>query len=100
MTELHRLGIGPREVGDGGFQPSATGEAMPLARTGSLRALEPSSRRTGKRQGPFRTGCEGRISHLKRRYGLHQSWLKGDDGQQTWTGWRSSPTTTLASRTA
>ena len=56
MTELHRLGIGPREVGDGGFQPSATGEAMPLARTGSLRALEPSSRRTGKRQGPFRTG--------------------------------------------
>jgi IS5 family transposase len=35
----------------------------------------------------YRTGAEGRISHLKRSYGLRRSRLKGDDGQQTWTGW-------------
>ncbi len=30
LTELHRLGIRPRElVGDGGFKPSPTREAMP-----------------------------------------------------------------------
>ena len=48
---------------------------------------EPESRRTRKRQARYRTGCEGRISHLKRRYGLRRSHLKGDNGQQTWTGW-------------
>jgi len=28
-----------------------------------------------------------RISHLKRGYGLDRSRLKGDEGQQIWTGW-------------
>ena len=35
----------------------------------------------------YRTGAEGRISHLKRGYGLRRSRLKGDEGQKTWTGW-------------
>ena len=30
---------------------------------------------------------EGRISHLKRRYGLDRSRLKGDEGEQIWTEW-------------
>jgi len=34
-----------------------------------------------------RTGAEGRISHLKRGYGLRRSRLKGDEGQKTWTEW-------------
>ena len=34
---------------------------------------------------PYRTGIEGRINHLKRRYGLRRSRLKGDDGMQIWT---------------
>lgn len=33
------------------------------------------------------TGEEGRISHLKGRYGLDRSSLKGDDGRQIWTEW-------------
>jgi transposase, IS5 family len=34
-----------------------------------------------------RTDIEGRISHLKRGYGLHRTRPKGDDGMRTWTGW-------------
>ena len=48
---------------------------------------EPGSRRTRKRRARYRTGIEGRISHLKRGYGLRRSRLKGDDGMRTWTGW-------------
>jgi IS5 family transposase len=33
------------------------------------------------------TGTEGRISHLKRSYGLRRSRLKGHEGQRIWTGW-------------
>jgi IS5 family transposase len=35
----------------------------------------------------YRTGEEGRISHLKRRYGLGRSRLKGQEGQETWAAW-------------
>ena len=35
----------------------------------------------------YRTGEEGRISHLKRRDGLDRSRLKAHDGQQIWTEW-------------
>jgi IS5 family transposase len=30
---------------------------------------------------------EGRISHLKRGYGLDRSRLKGNEGHQIWGGW-------------
>jgi hypothetical protein len=30
---------------------------------------------------------ERRLSHLKRRYGLRRSRLKGNQGQRIWTGW-------------
>ena len=71
MTELNRLGITPREiVGDGGFQPGPTCDALPADTRLFLSGRhEPGSRRTRKRQARYRTGCEGRISHLKRRYG-------------------------------
>jgi hypothetical protein len=48
---------------------------------------EPGSRRTRRRLARYRTGCEGRISHLKRSYHLRRSRLKGDQGQRIWTGW-------------
>ena len=48
---------------------------------------EPSSERTARRLRRYRTGAEGRISHLKRGYGLDRSRLKGDEGRQTWTEW-------------
>ena len=35
----------------------------------------------------YRSGCEGRISHLKRGYGLRRSRLKGDQGERIWTDW-------------
>jgi IS5 family transposase len=48
---------------------------------------QPGSKRTQRRLQKYRTGAEGRISHLKRGYGLDRSRLKGDEGQQAWTGW-------------
>jgi IS5 family transposase len=34
----------------------------------------------------WRTGCEGRISVIKRRHGLSRSRHKGDDGMKRWVG--------------
>jgi IS5 family transposase len=90
-AELDRLGLAPGEVAlDGGFVPGPT--AQTLARLAPKRTFiagraEPGSRRTRKRLARYRTGCEGRISHLKRGYGLGRSRLKGDQGQRIWTGW-------------
>ena len=91
ISELTRLGITPREVAvDGGFQPTPTNAA--LAELGIKTVFiaghqEPASRHTKRRLARYRTGAEGRISHLKRRYGLDRSRLKGDQGEQIWTEW-------------
>jgi len=91
VAELMRLGILPREVAlDGGFQVGPTTEALEeLApeRVFIAGRQEPDSRRTKRRLARYRTGEEGRISHLKRRYGLDRTRLKGAEGQQTWTEW-------------
>jgi transposase, IS5 family len=91
VGELKRLGISPREVAlDGGFQPGPTNSALAdLAPKTVFIAgrQEPASRRTKRRLARYRTGEEGRISHLKRRYGLNRSRLKGGEGQQIWTEW-------------
>jgi transposase, IS5 family len=34
----------------------------------------------------WRTGCEGRISHLKHRYGWDRTRMDGIDGARTWCG--------------
>ena len=34
----------------------------------------------------WRTGCEGRISHLKRNYGWNRTRLDTLEGARTWTG--------------
>ncbi|HEY6132723.1 MAG TPA: transposase, partial [Rubrivivax sp.] len=34
----------------------------------------------------WRTGCEGRISLLKRRHGLNRCRYKGQDGMRRWVG--------------
>jgi IS5 family transposase len=90
-AELDRLGLRPREVAlDGGFVPGPTTQtlaALGPARTFIAGRAEPGSRRTRRRLARYRTGCEGRISHLKRGYGLRRSRLKGDQGQRIWTGW-------------
>lgn len=104
ITELDRLAIRPRElVCDGGFQAGATRDAVPEHTSVFVSGRhEPGSRRARKRQARYRTGTEGRISHLKRSYGLRRSRLKGHHGQQTWTGWGilAYNLDTLAIRTA
>ena len=89
--ELARVGIRPREIAaDGGFMPGPTSEAFPDLTDDRIQISgrhEPGSRKTRKRRARYRTGIEGRISHLKRRYGLRRSRLKGDNGMRIWTGW-------------
>ena len=91
VAELDRLGLDPREVAlDGGFVPGPTTQTLAgLAPTRTFISgrAEPGSRRTRRRLARYRTGCEGRISHLKRGYGLRRSRLRGDQGQRIWTGW-------------
>jgi IS5 family transposase len=90
-AELDRAGIRLREVvADGGFQTGSTIEAFPDLEAEQIQLSgrhEPGSRRTRKRRARYRTGIEGRISHLKRGYGLRRSRLKAHDGMRTWTGW-------------
>jgi transposase, IS5 family len=91
VAELDRLGLTPREVAlDGGFTLGPTQAALSdLApeRLFIAGRQQPGSRRTQRRLQRYRTGAEGRISHLKRGYGLRRSRLKDDEGQKTWTGW-------------
>lgn len=91
FAELKRLGISPHEVAlDGAIMPSPTNEALEERapdRVFISGRQETGSRRTNRRLQRYRTGEEGRISHLKRRYGMGRSRLKGADGQQIWTEW-------------
>ena len=91
MAELQRLGIAPREVAvGGGFMPAPTNTALEDLHPEQVFIAgrqEPASKRTTRRLRRYRIGAEGRISHLKRRYGLDRSRLKGDEGRQIWTEW-------------
>ena len=91
VTELERLGISPREVAvDGGFQAGPTRQALETIapeRTFIAGRQQPGSKRTQRRLARYRTGAEGRISHLKRGYGMRRSRLKGEHGIETWTAW-------------
>jgi transposase, IS5 family len=91
VAELRRLGIRPREVAlDGGFHTELTNTALEDVAPKTVFIAgrqQPGSRRTQRRLRRYRTGAEGRISHLKRRYGMDRSRLKGDEGQQIWTEW-------------
>jgi transposase, IS5 family len=105
VDELKRLRITPKEFAlDGGFHTELTNTALAdLAPETVFIAgrQQPGSKRTQRRLRRYRTGAEGRISHLKRRYGMDRSRLKGDDGQQIWTEWAilAYNTDTLAVRT-
>jgi transposase, IS5 family len=105
VAELKRLGITPREVAlDGGFNVGPTNTALEDLHPQNVFIAgrqEPDSKRTQRRLRRYRTGAEGRISHLKRRYGLDRSRLKGDQGRQIWTEWAilAYNTDTLAVRT-
>lgn len=103
-SELDQLDLRPREIAlDGGFQPAPTKTALPEIPTVHITGRQPAAgKRTARRLTRYRVGCEGRISHLKRRYGLRRSRLKGKDGATTWVGWTilAYNLDTLAIRTA
>ena len=89
-AELKNLDITLTEIMlDGGFMPTPSNTALEdLADTIHITGhQETGSRRTRRRRQRYRTGTEGRISHLKRGYGLDRSRLKGDTGHQIWAGW-------------
>jgi len=89
-TELGNLGLKLREVTvDGGFNITPTNTALEnLADEVYITGRqETGSRRTRRRRQRYRTGAEGRISHLKRSYGVGRSRLKGDQGHRIWGGW-------------
>ncbi len=88
-VELDALGIAPREVAlDGGFAPGPVEAHLPdRERTFIAGRQSAGSRRTDRRLAKYRVGAEGRISHLKRRYGAKRSRLKGHYGARTWMAW-------------
>jgi transposase, IS5 family len=88
VAELHRLAITPREVAlDGGFPVEAANRHFPNSTVFVAGRQHPPSRRSKKRLASYRAGAEGRISHLKRGYGLRRSRLRGHHGARIWTGW-------------
>jgi transposase, IS5 family len=88
-AQLDRLKLRPRELAlDGGFTPGSVQQHLPAAqRTFIAGRQSAGSPKTNRRLARFRVGCEGRISHLKRRYGLRRSRLKDHAGARTWAAW-------------
>jgi transposase, IS5 family len=94
IAELERLGVVPAEVAvDGGFPVRSTREAFEpleperLFIAGKRSTAAGASKRTRDRLASYRTGSEGRISHLKRDYGLRRSRLRGAEGTKTSVAW-------------
>lgn len=80
---------------DGGFTTTETNTALEgLANEIYIAGRqETGSKRTRRRRKRYRTGAEGRISHLKRGYGLNRSRLKATKATKSGTAGRPSPTT-------
>jgi transposase, IS5 family len=70
--DLHELGI--RDV------------VIPRRGRPSMARQDAERGRTFRRTVKWRTGCEGRISHLKRNYGWDRSMIDSTEGARIWTG--------------
>ena len=84
------FGRAPRlAVADGGFASRANEQA---AHDRGVRTVAlPRQRRNGRSRAvraalKWRTGCEGRISALKRRHGLRRCRYRGLAGMERWVG--------------
>jgi transposase, IS5 family len=96
-THQARMGRAPHLVaGDAGFY-SAKNEAsahemgvkrvsVPNRSTKSPARHQHQKKRWFRQGQKWRTGCEGRISLLKRRHGLTRSRYKNEDGMTRWVG--------------
>jgi transposase, IS5 family len=80
-TALADRGFGTA-VADAALERQGITDAV-IPRQGEPAPIETG--RSWRRRYRFRNGCEGRISHLKRK-GLGRTRLRGLDGAQTWTG--------------
>jgi IS5 family transposase len=60
--------------------------SVPNRNTQSQARRQKQKQRWFKRGQRWRTGCEGRISVLKRRHGLNRSRYRGQDGMKLWVG--------------
>jgi IS5 family transposase len=60
--------------------------SVPNRNTRSEARREKQKQRWFKRGQRWRTGCEGRISVLKRRHGLNRCLYRGQSGMQRWVG--------------
>ena len=60
--------------------------AVPSRSTKSEKRKTEQKKRWFKKAQKWRTGCEGRISILKRRHGLNRSRYKGTQGMKRWVG--------------
>ena len=93
-----RTGRAPRTVtADRGYGEAAVDQALSdlgVRNCGDTRARadpvppgrQVEHRRAFRRTIKWRTGCEGRISTLKRGYGWDRTRLDGLEGAKTWTG--------------
>ncbi len=97
--EQHReqLGVVPRLVAaDAGFfsavnetaahQMGVAQVAVPFLGTQSSQRRKRQKERWFRKAQKWRTGCEGRISVIKRRHGLNRCRYKGDAGMRRWVG--------------
>ena len=94
LQQAKAIGMRVRTVfADRGFGNEAAdavieAEAIPdkvIPRVGKAAPVEAT--RSWRRRYRWRAGAEGRISHLKRRYGLDRTHLKGYAGAQIWAGY-------------
>jgi IS5 family transposase len=60
--------------------------AIPNRSTKSAERKALQKKRWFRKAQAWRTGCEGRISVLKRRHGLNRCRYRGDDGMKRWVG--------------
>jgi IS5 family transposase len=96
-THRARLGRSPRLVAADAAFYSAKNEAAAIAKgvkrvcipnrsTKSAERRREQKKRWFRAGQTWRTGCEGRISVVKRRHGLNRCRYKGDAGMQRWVG--------------
>jgi len=67
-------------------EPGVTHVVVPNRKTRSVERRKLEKQRWFKQGQKWRTGCEGRISVLKRRHGLNRCRYKGDLGMRRWVG--------------
>ena len=96
-AQQRKLGRVPQMVaGDAGFYSQAQEQAVeqlgvkyvsvPNRSTRSEARRKREKQRWFKRGQKWRTGCEGRISVLKRRHGLGRCRYRGLEGMRRWVG--------------